>query len=192
MSGGDAVVRALLERRSIGHVRQEPIAPEVLERCLAAAAHAPNHHGTRPWRFVVISGEARERLGEAHARAVARTDREAGAEAIARQAAKPLRAPVVIACIHRAEATDPVTLREDRDAVAAGIQNLLLAAHAQGLGAMWRTGEMVDEPEVRAHLGVADADAIVGFVYLGRPAGPAPPQPDRPLDGMVEWRGGER
>ena len=80
-------------------------------------------------------------------------------------------------------ADDPVQAREDRDAVAAAIENMLLAAHGTGLGAMWRTGAMVDEPEVREALGLGPGDAIVGFVYVGRPAGPPPERPPRPAVG---------
>jgi nitroreductase len=95
---------------------------------------------------------------------------------------------VVAAIVLGAE--DPVQAREDRDAVAAAIENLLLAAHASGLGAMWRTGAMVDEPEVREALGLAPEDAIVAFVYLGwPPEDPPGPSPRRPLADVVEWRG---
>ena len=100
------------------------------------------------------------------------------------------RAPVVIACcVHPGE--DPVEAREDRDAVAAAIQNLLLAAHARGLGAMWRTGAAVNDPEVRAALGLDDREEVVGFVYLGRLLAPPPGKgpPRRAVEELTTWRG---
>lgn len=139
-----------------------------------------------------MTGQARADLGAAHADAVARDRPDHPAEGLRKEAARPLRAPVVIAALHIAGSEDPVVLREDRDAVAAATQNLLLAAHAEGLGAIWRTGTMVDEPEVRAHLGLAPDDAIVGFVYLGWPETDAPAVPQRrPLEAAVQWRAGE-
>ena len=101
------------------------------------------------------------------------------------------RAPVVIACAVAGAPGDPVRAREDRDAVAAGVQNLLLAAHARGLAAIWRTGAMADEPEVRAALGLGEHDALVGMVYVGRPLdGAPPPPPARPhVDAVTDWRG---
>jgi len=70
---------------------------------------------------------------------------------------------------------------EQRDAVAAATQNLLLAATARGWGSVWRTGDAAVSPVVRSALGLADDDVIVAFVYLGTipPEGGKPP---RPLD----------
>jgi nitroreductase len=183
-------IELLLTRRSVGKVRADPVPRPMIEELILAAVQAPNHHLTEPWRFVVLTGPARRRVGEAHAAAVRRTRPDAGDDVIAREAARLERAPVVIACLVTGDGTDPVIAREDRDAVAAAVQNLLLAAHARGLATMWRTGEMVDEPEVRANLGLGHADAIVGFVYLGFADAVPPPRRRRPLGDVVEWRDG--
>jgi nitroreductase len=184
------VLDAIHARRSVGRVAPDPVPREVVEELLGAAVRAPNHHLTAPWRFVVLAGAARRELGEAHARAVARERPDLPAEAFAKEAARLERAPVVIACCVVSD-DDPVRAREDRDAVAAGVQNLLLAAHARGLGAMWRTGAMADEPEVREALGLGEHDAIVAFVYLGWPleGAPARPTPRPPATECAVWRG---
>jgi nitroreductase len=184
-----SLLEAIASRRSVGRLLPDPLPRETVEELLAAAVAAPNHHLTAPWRFVVLAGDARREVGEAHARAVARAKPDLPPEGLAKEAARLERAPVVVAAIVLG-ADDPVQAREDRDAVAAAIENLLLAAHGGGLGAMWRTGAMVDEPEVREALGLAPGDAVVGFVYLGRPAGPAPDRPPRPpLGDVAVWRG---
>jgi nitroreductase len=190
MAEGVASEGAIRSRRSVGRVLPDPIPRETVRQLLEAAIRAPNHHLTEPWRFVVLAGDARRAVGEAHARSVA-TARPGLPEAgLAKEAARLERAPVVVACVVRTSAEDAVTAREDRDAVAAAVQNLLLAAHARGLGAMWRTGTMVDEPEVHEALGLEPRDAIVAFVYLGRTGEAAPPEtPRRPIDEVVEWRG---
>ena len=187
---GEAVLAAIHARRMVPRVRPDPLPRELVEQLLEAAIRAPNHHLTAPWRFVVLAGDARTALGEAHARAVARERPELPIEGLVKEAARLQRAPVVIVCIVSPRADDPVTAREDRDAVAAGVQNLLLAAAGRGVGAMWRTGAMADEPEVREHLGLEPSEAIVAFVYLGwpqEPPGPASPRP--PLEGVVRWEG---
>jgi nitroreductase len=184
------VAEAIRGRRSVGRVRQDGLARDRILRLLEAATWAPNHKVTEPWRFVVIRGDARDALGEAHADAVARAggaplspEARAGAVALTR------RAPVIIVCICTPSSDDPVVRREDRDAVAAAVQNLSLAAHADGLGTIWRTGLFVDEAEVRAPLGCAEADEIVGFVYVGEPdEAPAAP-PRRRAEDVTEWRG---
>jgi nitroreductase len=185
------VTDLLWGRRSVGKFRPETVDRAMLERVITAATWAPNHHLTEPWRFVVLTGAARDALGEAHARAVARAKPDHPTDGLRKEARRPLRAPVVIGVIYVATAIDPVVAREDRDAVAAATQNLLLAAHAEGLGAIWRTGIMVDEDEVQDHLGLARDDAIVAFVYLGWPSGPNPePPPRRPLEALIDWRDG--
>jgi nitroreductase len=167
MSDGDAVLRAIRSRRSVGKVSQEPLPRTLVEELIEAAASAPNHRLTAPWRFIVLAGDARRVVWE-----------------------RLERAPVVVACVvHPGD--DPVEAREDRDAVAAAIENLLLAAHARGLGAMWRTGDAADDPGVIAALGLEDREAVVGFVYLGRPVAPPPEHrpPRRPVSELTTWRG---
>ncbi|MCB0872769.1 MAG: nitroreductase [Actinobacteria bacterium] len=178
------VDEAIAGRRSVLHVSDAEVPRPVIEELLVAATWAPNHKLTEPWRFVVVAGDARRELGEAHADAV-------GAEGEARlgQIALTHRAPVIVVCIAHYEDADPVRRREDRDAVAAAVQNLLLAAHARGLGAIWRTGPFCDEVPVREHLGVANGDDLVGFVYLGWPE-QIPPNPSRrPVEEVTTWRG---
>jgi nitroreductase len=191
--GGDGTAAALMsairERRSVGSVSREPVDRETVEQLIEAAVWAPNHHLTCPWRFIVLAGDARAEVGAAHARAVARQRPDADAGALAKEAAKIERAPVVIACVVVAS-DDPVQAREDRDSVAAAVQNLLLLAHARGLGAIWRTGAFVDEREVREALGLSSGDEVVAFVYLGHPAGPSPLVQDRAgAKEVTSWRG---
>jgi nitroreductase len=190
---GADLVAAIRSRRSVGRVLRDQVPRTLVEQVLADAMRAPNHHLTEPWRFVVLSGDARRALGEVHARAVARARPDHPPAGLEKEAARLERAPVVIACIVRPTAdpaVDPTVAREDRDAVAAAVQTLLLSAHARGLGAMWRTGAMVDEDEVRANLGLGPHDAVVAFVYLGWPAEePGPPTPRQRAAEAIEWRG---
>lgn len=186
----EPVIAAIRDRRSVGRVAPDPLPRALVSELVGAAIQAPNHHLTCPWRFVVLTGDARREIGDAHARAVARLKPAHPAAGLAKEAALLDRAPVVVACCVAGSA-DPAQAREDRDTVAAGIQNMLLAAHARGLAAIWRTGAMVSEPEVVDALGLAPGDAIVGFVYVGRPlpgAGVRPP--GRPsVDDLTVWRG---
>lgn len=184
----DAVQECISQRRSVEAVRDTPIDRGRLHALIAAALWAPNHKLSLPFAFVVASGDARDALADAHAQARRRVAPGMSDEAMRAQRALTRRAPHIIVCIHRATDDDPVRRREDRDTVAAGVQNLLLAAHADGLGAIWRTGAFVDEPEVRAHVGCRDEDEIVGFVYVGEPES-VPPAPPRPaVDDVTQWR----
>lgn len=190
---GEALLEALRARRSIGKVQQEPVPRRLVERVIEAATWAPNHHLTQPWRFVVIAGAARTALGEIMAASLrARLERADDARAAAtleKERAKPLRAPVLIA-VAAVPSPDPTVLAaEEVAAVAAGVQNMLLAAEALGLGAMWRTGAPAYDPAVRRFLGLPDAAQVVAFVYLGYPV-PLPTR-SRTGDGAAQttWLG---
>lgn len=168
---------ALHTRASIGKVRPDPVPRELLEQLLAAAVQAPNHHKVRPWRFFVLTGAGRERLGEAMAAAARARQPDMPPEGLQAERAKPLRAPVVIAVGVDMPAEPKVKLIENICAAAAAAQNLLLAAHALGLAAMWRTGPAAEAPEVKRFLGLAPDQPLIGFLYVGYPLNePATPQ----------------
>jgi nitroreductase len=183
-------LEAIRTRRSVGKLLSDPVPRELIEQMLDAAVQAPNHHRTLPWRFWVLTGEARERLGEVMARAIREQlpelDGEAAQAALARERAKPLRAPALIVVAVDQDPADPVLSVEDLESGAAAVQNMLLAAHALGLGAMWRTGEAAYSPLVKAHFGLGPEDFILGFVYVGYAAS-QPAALTRSAEGRVEW-----
>jgi len=181
----EAVLATIRNRRSVKQVRPDPVPRELIEQLLEAAIWAPNHHLTQPWRFFVLTGEARVALGEVLARDPALTP--AKREAI-RQ--KPLRAPVLIAVAVEPDPARP--LLDELAAGAAAIQNMLLAAHALGLGAIWRTGRAIEDPAVKEFLGLSDRAVLLGFVYIGYPAALPEPPARRPASTCTEWIVAER
>lgn len=183
---------ALKTRRSNGSVTAEPISKDLLEELLQASAWAPNHHRTDPWRFAVFMGAGRQKLGAVLAEGTRAANAhlpEAERAALTEKAeTAPLRAPVVVAvwaAVGRGPAKNPPAW-EDHAAVAAAVQNLLLAAHAKGLAGFWRTGPYGDLPTVQALLGLdtAKGDKVLGLVYLGHPD-PTTPEPLRPTP---DWK----
>ncbi len=180
------VLEALRARRSIGKLTGD-VSDEELRTLVDAALCAPNHKLTAPWRFTVVRGEARVRLGMLLARlaeAHAPPDGPEREAFLLKEARKPIRAPVLLVISTRTVA-DAVVAAEDFAATAAATQNVLLAAHALGLGAIWRTGEMAYRPEVAAFLGLAQSDRIVSVVYLGRPAMDPPKARPRDVDAVL-------
>ncbi len=170
------VFEAIHTRQSIARVRPDPVPRELIERMLEAAAQAPNHYKVRPWRFVVLAGSARERLGELMARALQKSDPKADDEALARQRAKPLRAPVLIAVGADRPNGPKVIEIENVCAAATAVQNLLLAAHGLGLATKWNTGPAAYDPDVKVFLGFEPDQHLIAFVYVGVPeAEPTPP-----------------
>jgi nitroreductase len=163
------VFEAIFGRHSIGKVKPEPVARELVEKLLNAAVQAPNHHKVRPWRFVVLTGNARNKLGDVFAASFAQRNPDALAEALEKPRALPLRAPLLIAVGVDKPIETKILEMENIAAVAAACQNLLLAAHAEGLGAIWRTGDWALDVKVKEFLGFAPDQHLIGFLYIGYP-----------------------
>ncbi len=171
------ILTALRDRRSINALTADVPPRATIQRLLDLAIWAPNHHMTEPWRFQVIAGDARQAIGEAISDGL-RTEIDANdpvaAGEIKGARAKFLRAPVVIV-ISQPRADDPVTDLEDYAACCCAVQNMLLAAHAEGLAAKWRTGAICEYEATRQALSLGATDRLVGFIYLGYPSSNAPP-----------------
>jgi nitroreductase len=152
---------------------ERPVPPELIDRLLELACWAPNHKLTHPWRFAVVTGAGRARLGETAAAGLPRLG-IADPGALAKMRTKYLRAPVVLV-VGSAAHPQAHLHKENQHAVAAGVQNLLLGATALGLASFWGTGAAVDVPEVKRLVGLQPDDQIVAIIYLGWPVEPAPP-----------------
>ncbi|WP_137179524.1 nitroreductase [Roseomonas sp. AR75] len=172
---------ALLGRASVpARLLRDPGPDEAaLDLAVAAALRAPDHGGLKPWRFVVITGEARNALGEVLAASLARRDPATPPERLELERAKPLRAPVVIAAGAALRHDYKIPVWEQEVSAAAGAMNLLNALDAQGYGAIWLSSGSLRDPQVKTALGFAETDALLGWIYAGT-ALPDRPRPSRP------------
>lgn len=154
-----------------------PDAAQIRE-LLKAAIRAPDHGLVRPWRFLVLEGEDRQRLGELFAAAHKAVEPDADPRHLDKLRNNPLRAPVVLVVVAETDPAHKVPVKEQVMSTAVAAGHIMVAAHALGIGAMWRTGEPASRLLVKEGLGFAGKDEIVGFIYLGTPAAPAKPLPD--------------
>ncbi|WP_038051025.1 5,6-dimethylbenzimidazole synthase [Thioalkalivibrio sp. ALJ1] len=142
----EAVYRVIGERRDMRHFRPDPVDPEVLQRLLEAAHHAPSVGYMQPWRFLRIVDPALRASLRAHVSA----EQERTAEACGEKAAEVHR--LKLEGIREAGELLVVALTDGREryvlgrrtlpemdlcSAACGIQNLWLAARAEGLGMGW-------------------------------------------------------
>ncbi len=161
------VLEAIHMRQSVSQVKPDPVSRDLIEKILEAAVQAPNHYKVRPWRFVVMTGASRERLGEVMAHSTRLRKPEATSDELEKDCRKPLRAPVVIAVAVDTPGLTKAKEIENICAAAAAIQNMLLAAQALGLGAMWRTGPSATDPLIKQFLGWETDQHLIGFIYIG-------------------------
>jgi nitroreductase len=181
------VFEAIHNRHSQGKVKPDPVPRALIEKILDAAVQAPNHYKVRPWRFVVLTGEGRDKLGDVMAASQTARHPEFPAEAFDKCRSLPLRAPVVIAVAVDKPSEVKVLEIENVCAAAAATQNLLLAAHALGLGAKWRTSEWARDPMVKEFLGFKADQHIIGFIYLGYPEFEAESMPRPSFEDRTVW-----
>jgi nitroreductase len=182
---------AIARRTSTRAFRPDAVPRYAIERLLAAAVRAPNHKLTEPWRFAVLTGESKLRYAELRRAHRAKKFPDPAGPDAARSIEKTYRealdtpAFIVVMC---AVADDPVRREEDYGATMMAIQNLLVAAAADGIGTFLRTGGMMEHPEVRALVRVPDGYRIVGIISLGYLAGtPEPTRRRKPLGEIVDW-----
>jgi nitroreductase len=192
-SDAAAILKAVIEgRRTIGKVKPECPPRELIEQILESATWAPNHRLTEPWRFVVLAGQAREALGwfmgEQNAGKWPAGSEEAELDR-ARGARKALRSPVVIALGVEPGVGEKIEEIEEIAAVAAAVQNMLLTAHALGLGAKWSSGTIIHDPAVKAWLGLSERGLLLGFLYIGYPDMTSERSLRTPASHFTTWRG---
>ncbi len=157
-------LQALTTRRSVRVYRADPVPRDLIEQVLDAARHAATANNLQPWEFVVVTDRVtRQRL-------TATTDH---GQQIA-------LAPVCIAVFCK----DCKYYLEDG---ANASQNLLVAAHALGLGGCWVAGDKKPyADEVRTLLGAPPTHHLVSLLTLGY-AAERPAQDKRPLADMLHW-----
>jgi F420 biosynthesis protein FbiB-like protein len=174
----------------------------VVDRLLAAAIAAPSAHNRQPWRFAILDDAAsQERLAVAMGNRL-RADRRAdGDDAddierdVARSYARITEAPLaILVCLDLGD-MDPYPDEQRRTAehvmaiqsTAMAMQNILLAAHAEGLGACVMCAPLFCAETVVAALDLPKGWEPQSLVTIGPPAGGPKDRPRLPLEKIV-WR----
>lgn len=185
-------------RRSVRMFKREPVARELIEKIVEAASWAPSAGNRQDWEFTVIYSDAVKRELGRIARAawdemLARSDAESVAEELkkhARYFSWFSRAPVVIAVSAREAdgymahlcGPDASDIAGHKTSAAMAAQNLMLAAHALGLGTCCLTAPLAAKDEIKVLLGLGRRRDLVCLVALGHPSGISPVMPRKPVE----------
>ena len=195
----------IVGRRSVRRYDGEKLAPEMIEELLRLATHAPSAHNRQPWRFAVLSdalpkqklavamGERlrRDRLDDGDAHDSIEAD-------VSRSYARITCAPIVLVVCMTLEDVDsyPDARRQQAEyqmaaqSTAMAVQNLLLAAHAAGLGACWMCAPLFCGDVVQQALDLPRQWLPQALVTLGQPANAGKPWSRRPLCDVVRYLDG--
>ena len=182
-------MQALLSRVSPARLAPGELDPIKIDLILAAGLRAADHGRLRPWRFLVVRGEARHRLGELLAEGLKMRNPAASTEMLEAEHRKALRAPVIVIVMAVIRGDGDIPDVEQIVSAGAAAQNMLVAAHALGLGGFWRTGAAAYDPLLRKALGASEKDVIVGFLYLGTVTTAGAEKAPDPEGVVFEWNG---
>lgn len=195
-------VELATSRRSIRRYRPAPVSRELLEDLLQAATKAPNAHNRQPWRFVVMTDKGvQQHLADEMAVPFRRDLLRDGhtsdeADSIVQRSRERIGgAPaLILACLTMVDMdTYPDAERQRCEwlmaaqGVALACQNLLLAAHAAGLGACWMCAPIFCPDTVRAAIDLPLDWDPQGLITLGWPANEGRDRKRKPLDEVVRW-----
>lgn len=142
---------------------------EQQENLWQAALRAPDHGCLKPYRFIVIEGEKRAELGELFLQRQLQRNPDSDDKTIHKTRNMPLRAPMLIVLVACPQEHPKVPRAEQVQTTACAGQNILHAAFAQGLGAVWRTGWVANDSEIQRALGISAEEEMLGFIYMGTP-----------------------
>jgi nitroreductase len=176
-----SVREAAVARRSAPKVTDAAPDDATVMSLLDAAGRVADHASLAPWRVIAVRGDARARVGTALVAAAGFDGEQA-----ARLAAKPLRAPLLLAIV-AVTREHPKVPAWEQEAVAAGVAHVLtLLLDEAGWGVMWRTGPHTRHPLVAEAHGLASNERLLGWLYVGgRPDGT---RPERSADGLAAQR----
>jgi nitroreductase len=186
----NAALDVLLSRRSHWPLAEPGPRDAELDLIFEAAMRAPDHGKLRPWRFVVVRGEARGALGDVLVDIAASRTPDSPREAHAHRRQKAFAAPLVIALAAAISHDEGIPEVEQVLALGAAAMNMLNAIHALGYGGFWATG--ADSYDARIHdaLGFAENEQVLGFLFVGTPPASAADKPRPPAaDYVREWFG---
>jgi nitroreductase len=207
----DSFTHVISTTRSIRRFTGDPVPDDVLHRVLQAAVWAPSGGNRQPWRMVVVRDtELKRSLGAIYAEEWAtyvdfnmknvegadesvRSRVAAGLAVGTRMADTLHEIPVVVLFVHDPSLLYVTDDKLGRTPVVGGaslypaVQNLLLAARAEGLGGVLTTLISRSEPRVQELLGIPQKWGVHAMVPLGWPRGSHGPLTRRPVDEMVHW-----
>ena len=188
-----AVYRAIFERRDVRNYRPDPVPEETLMRILSAAHHAPSVGFMQPWNFVILRDRALRQQIYAHfaevnlrAAGVWRDDLKSSYQALKLQGILDAPLNLLVTCDHERAGEHVLgrfTMREtDVYSTCLAVQNLWLAARAEGVGVGWMS---IMEPSVVSQLlGLPAHVTPVAYLTLGFPVEFA----DKPMLSQVGWQ----
>jgi nitroreductase len=190
MPRNEKLIEYLQTRRSMPAFQMKEPGPsrQEIEEILTLAVRVPDHGKLAPWRFIVMTGEARKRITMQLA-AIAKADKpELSEEMVQVEETRFTRAPVVIAVVSKAGPHVKIPEWEQLMSAGAVCLNMVMAANALGYVSNWLTEWMAYDERAHRILGVAPGEKVAGFIHIGSTDFPVVERPRPALAEIVTWQ----
>lgn len=174
-------------RRSIfpAQYNDRPIAKSDIERILEAANCAPTHKRTEPWRFKVLQGESKNRLGLFLAEKYRSNDPNPKDFKYRKILENPKRSGAVIVICMQRDPQGSLPEWEELASTAMAVQNMWLCCTEMGIGCYWSSPGLIKYMD--GFLDLKDGEKCLGFFYMGHYDEEIPEVPRRPVIEKVTW-----
>ena len=194
-------MNAIEQRRSIRKYKDDPVSQELITELVQAARLAPSAKNRQPWKFIVFTGEQKDKLLDTMQTGIENTEKvllqtgDASGIPDAKNTLRIMRqAPVIIIVMNPdgsspyQPATADVRTTEicDTLSIGAAVQNLLLAAQEKGLGTLWIANTLYAYDELCEFIG--EKGQLACAISLGYPDEDPNPRPRKPLESILEFR----
>ena len=164
----DTIEFLLTRRSTVANMMDGPGPSDAeLQKILETGMRVPDHGHLTPWRFIVLRGDAREKIGAVIAASYRNNNPEATEERIEIEQERLTRAPVVVAVLSRVHKGHKIPEWEQVLSAGAACQTMLIASQSMGYAAQWLTEWYAYDADVKTAIGAAAGDEIAGYVYIG-------------------------
>jgi nitroreductase len=171
----------LTQRHSVPSRQLGDPAPdkETLHELLTAAIRVPDHGKLAPFRLIKLKGKSKLRFGDTLADIAARKNPEMSDAKKEKERLRYSFAPLVLVLVACIDKHSKVPMIEQQLSAGCVAQNILIGAHATGIGAQWLTGWAAYDADVAALLKLKENEQVIAFIHMGTPQMDVPDR-DRP------------
>ena len=179
-------LEAIQTRNSVPLLTDPAPTSEEMSEVYKGALRAPDHARLRPWKFIEVRGDSRDKLAKIFIDTATALNSDLSENEISKLQKAPHRAPMVIILAADIKEHPKVPEIEQIISLGAAAQNILLGIHEIGYSAVWRTGNMAFNPEITKFLGLEENFKIIGYLYVGTSTGKEKPIPELEIQDFLE------
>ena len=179
-------LEAIQTRNSVPLLTDPAPTSEEMSEVYKGALRAPDHARLRPWKFIEVRGDSRDKLAKIFIDTATALNSDLSENEISKLEKAPHRAPMVIILAANIKEHPKGPEIEQIISLGAAAQNILLGIHEIGYSAVWRTGNMAFNPEITKFLGLEENFKIIGYLYVGTSTGKEKPIPELEIQDFLE------